>query len=657
MTITRPHNPPRTPHTAVAGLQWGDEGKGKIVDLLTADHDVIVRYNGGANAGHTVVVGDQKYSLHLIPAGILSPDKTCVIANGVVVDPEKLVEEIEGLRGRGIEVGDNLRVSDRAHVVMPYHKEHDAALERVLSQAIGGSGDHSIGTTRRGIGPAYADKVHRSTALRVGDLLDPDRLRSKLRVICAVRSRELEALGVSAPPLDPAELAERAEALGRRIAGHVTDSTYLLHDCVAEGRSLLFEGANACLLDIDHGTYPYVTSSNCSTLGISAGTGLPGIPSAGVDRVLGIMKAYATRVGAGPFPTELGQCEIGDRIRERGHEYGTTTGRPRRCGWLDLVAVRYSAMVCGATEPGVHAAGRSLGPRRAEAVRGLPADPTAPSTDRFLPDADCGSTGHGADLRDAAGVAGGSPRGDRSVGDAARQRRNAISSVIESDHRACPVEIISVGPERMPDAASRFEPLRPAVAAHRCNGHPALPNHRRPSGSVPQYQDRGRTGRHPAGYDSGAQHVDVRSRTEPVSSDLDVLPEHRPRHIAIIMDGNGRWAESAGRAAHRRPPRGRAGRVRDVVIHRARGSGLEAADPLLLLAGELEAAAGGDRGAHAVAAGVPRSASGRSSSTTTSSSCSSVGARACPKPCSPAELDQTDRGDERRAPGSTCAWR
>ena len=331
-------------HTAVVGLQWGDEGKGKIVDLLTARHDVIVRYNGGANAGHTVVVGDQRYALHLIPAGILYPAKLCVIANGVVVDPQVLFEEIDSLRDRGIEVGDNLRISDRAHVVMPYHKEHDAALEEVLSRK---SGDEnlSIGTTKRGIGPAYADKVHRSTAVRMGDLLDADRLRRKLRVICAIRTAELAALGVTAPPLDADELARQYAALGRRLASHITDTTYLLHDYVAEGRALLFEGANACLLDIDHGTYPYVTSSNCSALGIPAGTGLPGTC---IGRVLGTMKAYSTRVGAGPFPTEQNNA-IGDRIRDRGHEYGTTTGRPRRCGWLDLVAVRYSAMICGVT--------------------------------------------------------------------------------------------------------------------------------------------------------------------------------------------------------------------------------------------------------------------------------------------------------------------
>ncbi len=333
-------------NTAVVGLQWGDEGKGKIVDLLTAEHDVIVRYNGGANAGHTVVVGDQRYALHLIPSGILYGDKTCVIGNGVVVDPAKLVEEIDTMRDRGMEVGANLLVSDRAHVVMPYHKEHDAALERRLAAAASGDGsDLSIGTTKRGIGPAYADKVHRATAIRVGELLDRDRLEDRLNLICSIRSAELSALGVDLPPLDPAALADEYSALGRRLSPHITDTVYALHACVNEERSILFEGANACLLDIDHGTFPYVTSSNCSTLGIPAGTGLPGQH---IHEVVGIMKAYTTRVGAGPFPSEdLG--ENGDRIRERGKEYGTTTGRPRRCGWLDLVAVRYSAMICGAT--------------------------------------------------------------------------------------------------------------------------------------------------------------------------------------------------------------------------------------------------------------------------------------------------------------------
>ena len=331
-------------NTAIVGLQWGDEGKGKIVDLLTAKHDVIVRYNGGANAGHTVVVGDEKYALHLIPSGILYEDKQCVIGNGVVVDPVQLIKEIDTLRNRGIEVGDNLKVSNRAHVVMPYHKEHDAALERKLSQ-IANKGDQSIGTTKRGIGPAYADKVHRATAIRMGDLLDHATLLDKLTVTCAIRCAELTALGVDAPPLDANALADEYAGYGKRLAPHIIDTVYALHDCVNEGKTVLFEGANACLLDIEHGTFPYVTSSNCSALGIHAGTGLPGKY---IHDVVGIMKAYSTRVGGGPFPSEeLGG--IGEAIRGRGNEYGTTTGRPRRCGWLDLVAVKYSAMICGTT--------------------------------------------------------------------------------------------------------------------------------------------------------------------------------------------------------------------------------------------------------------------------------------------------------------------
>ena len=332
------------------------------MDLLTAEHDVIVRYNGGANAGHTLVVDGQRYALHLIPSGILYPDKTCVIGNGVVVDPAKLVEEILALRGRGIEVDRNLRISSRAHVVMPYHRLQDEALETFLGRAGRTPEDPSlaegedpgatrvseglaIGTTRRGIGPAYADKVTRSTAIRVGDLLEPDRLRERLRMICPLRTRELQALGLDVPPLDAEAIADEHARLGEILAPHVTDTTWLLHEELGRGRRLLFEGANASLLDVDHGTFPYVTSSHSSTLGIPAGTGLPGRT---IGRTIGIMKAYATRVGAGPFPTEDSGPD-GNRIRERGREYGTTTGRPRRCGWLDLVALRYTSMINGVT--------------------------------------------------------------------------------------------------------------------------------------------------------------------------------------------------------------------------------------------------------------------------------------------------------------------
>ncbi|MDH3583924.1 MAG: adenylosuccinate synthase [Phycisphaerae bacterium] len=337
-----------TPHTAVTGLQWGDEGKGKIVDLLTADHDLVVRYNGGANAGHTVVVGEQTYALHLIPSGILHPDKLNIIGNGVVIDPAKLLEEIDGLATRGVEVGENLRISDRAHLVMPYHKQQDALMEAALATADGDDG--RIGTTGRGIGPAYADKAIRSTAVRVADLYEPKSLRRKLAHIAAVKNATLGALArladESFEPIDADALAEQMLGFAEILRPHVTDTSALLHRAAEDGRRILFEGANACMLDIDHGTYPFVTSSNCSSLGIFPGTGLPGST---VNRVVGIHKAYTTRVGGGPFVTELDDA-IGNRIRERGREYGTTTGRPRRCGWLDLVVLKYSSRICGATE-------------------------------------------------------------------------------------------------------------------------------------------------------------------------------------------------------------------------------------------------------------------------------------------------------------------
>ncbi len=433
-------------HTAVVGLQWGDEGKGKIVDLLTARHDVIVRYNGGANAGHTVVVGDQRYALHLIPAGILYPDKLCVIANGVVVDPQVLFDEIDSLRTRGIEVGDNLRISDRAHVVMPYHKEHDAALEEVLSRK-SGSENLSIGTTKRGIGPAYADKVHRSTAIRVGDLLDADRLYRKLRVICTIRTAELAALGVTAPPLDPDELTREYADYGRQIRPSVTDTVYLLHDCLGEGRRILFEGANACLLDIDHGTYPYVTSSNCSTLGIPAGTGVPGRH---LRRVLGTMKAYTSRVGEGPFPTEL-LNELGDRIRRRGHEYGTTTNRPRRCGWLDLVAVRYSAMICGTTGLACMLLDVLSGFEELKLCTSYRM-PDGSVTDRFVPDAER-LTGVQAVYETMPGWPRelDEPTDRKTLPAEARRYLDRIEDFV-----GVPIEIVSVGPERTQTLEAAF---------------------------------------------------------------------------------------------------------------------------------------------------------------------------------------------------------
>ncbi|MBX3385913.1 MAG: adenylosuccinate synthase [Phycisphaeraceae bacterium] len=334
--------------TAVVGLQWGDEGKGKVVDLLAPAFEAVVRYNGGANAGHSVVVKGERYALHLIPSGILYPGKLAVIGNGVVVDPEVLLKEADGLRSRGVDVS-GLVISDRAHVVMPYHKAEDEVRERLISESGGvgareGDGKGGIGTTKRGIGPCYADKAQRATAVRVGDLANVEALRTKLRRICAFKNATLGAVGCRA--FDPEELTIWAAQMGERLRTSIRDTTMLLHDLLETGKPVLFEGANAALLDVDHGTYPFVTSSSTTVLGIPAGTGVPG---SRIDRVYGVVKAYSTRVGNGPLPTEQIN-PIGNRIRERGREFGTTTGRPRRVGWLDLVAVRYSAMLNGVTD-------------------------------------------------------------------------------------------------------------------------------------------------------------------------------------------------------------------------------------------------------------------------------------------------------------------
>ena len=327
-----------TPNTAIVGLQWGDEGKGKFVDVLAAEHDVVVRFNGGANAGHTIVVEGEKLALHLMPSAVLNPNCELVIANGTVIDPNILVKEIDLVEARGLSLEGRFHVSSRAHVVLPWHSLLDGAAEARLSDR-----GEAIGTTKRGIGPAYADKIGRSMAVRMGDLLDAEYLKAHLEKIAPLRLEELKVAGNDSA-IDTEALLADLLALGERLRPYITDTTWLLHDRVQENRSLLFEGANACLLDVDHGTFPYVTSSNASALGISPGTGLP---AKSLGRVVGVVKAYSTRVGGGPFPTELNDA-IGDRIRDRGHEYGTTTGRPRRCGWIDLVALRYAAMVCGA---------------------------------------------------------------------------------------------------------------------------------------------------------------------------------------------------------------------------------------------------------------------------------------------------------------------
>lgn len=334
-------------HTAVVGLQYGDEGKGQLVDALTSRFELVVRYNGGNNAGHSVHIGDQKFALHLIPSGILNPKAINVIGNGVVVDPEGILKEIDGLAERGVAIEDNLRISNRAHVVFNYHKLEDKLLDMAVAQARGD--EHAIGTTGRGIGPCYSDKALRSTAIRMCDLVRPEILRQKLDYIIRVKNMLLAALaksvGEAFEPLNARQVFETYDAMGKRLAPFVTDTAHLLQQARSDGKRMLFEGANAALLDIDHGTFPYVTSSNTTALGIHPGSGTPG---GVVTQVFGVAKCYTSRVGGGPSPTEI-EGDLADQIRAAGNEFGTTTGRPRRIGWIDLQAVKYSADLNGIT--------------------------------------------------------------------------------------------------------------------------------------------------------------------------------------------------------------------------------------------------------------------------------------------------------------------
>jgi len=316
---------------AVLGAQWGDEGKGKIVDMLTPHFSAVARYQGGHNAGHTVYVQGKKFVLHLIPSGILHPGVTCLIGNGVVVDPEALFAEVEGLARAGVAVDGRLLVSEKAHVILPYHRELD-----VLSEAR--RGERRIGTTSRGIGPAYEDKIGRR-GIRVRDLLgDRAALAEEVRENVSARNHIIKD-----STLDWKPVFDRVVLAGERMRPWVTDVSLSLHRLMADGKAVLFEGAQATLLDIDHGTYPFVTSSNASVGGVCTGLGVP--PRA-IGGVLGVAKAYTTRVGEGPLPTEL-SGELADRLRESGQEYGASTGRPRRCGWFDAVVVRYSARING----------------------------------------------------------------------------------------------------------------------------------------------------------------------------------------------------------------------------------------------------------------------------------------------------------------------
>ncbi len=328
----------------VVGLQFGDEGKGQLVDVLAGDHDVIVRFNGGANAGHSVRIGDERFALHLLPCGVLTEGTLNLLGNGVLVDPGVFLAEIDELRARGFDVSDRVRVSERAHLVLEHHRQEDRLRGAAQRALLGEAG--FLGTTGRGIGPAVADKAHRDVAVRIADLGDRRRLRRKLEAVVRWKNAELATLarlaGEAFEPLDARARCDELEAQAVRLKPFVADTAALLRDAVAAGRRVLFEGAHSALLDLDHGTYPYVTSSSASGLAVEAACGVR-VADLGV---WGVVKAYGSRVGAGPFPTELDGPE-GDALRVRGNEYGTTTRRPRRCGWLDLVLVRHAARTCG----------------------------------------------------------------------------------------------------------------------------------------------------------------------------------------------------------------------------------------------------------------------------------------------------------------------
>lgn len=315
----------------VVGTQWGDEGKGKYIDILSGDSDYVVRYSGGNNAGHTIVYEGTKYAFHLIPSGMLRKGKTCIIANGVVIDPSVLINEIESLKKQNIETAE-LLISDRAHIIMPWHIALDNLQENMR-------GSEVLGTTKRGIGPAYADKAERS-GIRMGDLLDADYFKEKVYANIKIKNAVIEKV-YEGIPIDPEKTIDEYLGYAEKLRPYITDVNSIIHNAMEKSKVVLFEGAQATFLDLDFGTYPYVTSSNPISGGVCIGAG---VGPRMITEVLGVMKAYTSRVGLGPFVTEQNN-KIGDRIREYGHEYGTTTGRPRRCGWLDLVMLKYSARI------------------------------------------------------------------------------------------------------------------------------------------------------------------------------------------------------------------------------------------------------------------------------------------------------------------------
>lgn len=320
----------------IIGAQWGDEGKAKIIDILSEDAEVVIRSQGGNNAGHTVTVEDEVYKFHLVPSGILYPGTSCIVGNGVVIDPEGILKEIDGLTEKGITV-DNLRISERAHVVMPYHKVLDGIKEVAR-------GNDDIGTTKKGIGPCYMDKAERS-GIRFCDLMNEEVFAKKVRENVVVKNKMIKYVYEQDIQLDADEIIKEYRAYADRLKPFVTDTTVLAFEAVESGKEVLFEGAQGTLLDIDLGTYPYVTSSHPVTGGVCVGSGIG--PTA-IDECIGVMKGYVTRVGKGPFPTELFD-EVGQKIRDVGHEYGTTTGRPRRCGWFDAVIGEFAVRTSGLT--------------------------------------------------------------------------------------------------------------------------------------------------------------------------------------------------------------------------------------------------------------------------------------------------------------------